>query len=312
MDISIVIPFYNERASLKTLCQELESALAQAGEYEIVFVNDGSTDGGEKVIRELARDNERISLFSLRKNKGKSMALNIGFKNTRGDIVLTLDADLQDDPAEIPRFLELINQGYDLVCGWKKQRKDSLEKRLASKIFNMVVCFSSSLHLKDFNCGFKAYRKNVLKNLHLYGEMHRFIPILVDDFGFKITEIAVNHRPRNSGRSKYGMKRYLRGMFDFLSVFLLCRYSVSPFYLMGKLFLIFSFFGLLLVGYSGVMKFGYGQTGVRPALFVGIFFLIAALQLIMTGFVAELLVKINRGNQDNDEAYLDEDEECRK
>ncbi|MFC1829464.1 glycosyltransferase family 2 protein [Thermodesulfobacteriota bacterium] len=300
--LSIIIPVYNEKRSLSQLYQELLEQINQY-DYEVIFVDDGSKDGSIEVIYDLKEKNDRIKVFMLRRNIGKSMALNIGFQKAIGDIIITMDADLQDDPKEIPNFIEKINEGYDIVNGWKIDRKDPLEKRFPSKLFNKMVSLMSGIKLHDFNCGFKAYRKEVVKTIKVYGEMHRFIPVLAYEYGFISTEIPVKHHKRVHGESKFGFERYFRGFFDFLSLYFLIRYSRKPLHFIGTTSMINLILAVLLIGYTGIMKFYYGQTGVRPALFVGLFFLSAALQIFMTGFVAELLIHNFQKNVD-DQLYL--------
>lgn len=302
-EISVIVPFYNEKPSLPRLYHELKEA--NKGRYaEYIFIDDGSDDGGNTEISKLMEQDDNVRLFSFRRNMGKSAALDIGFQNADGDIVITIDADLQDIPEEIPRLIEKLNEGYDIVSGWKQDRKDSGFKVLASRIFNLLIRTVSGVKLHDFNCGFKAYKSEVVKTVRIYGEMHRFIPVLASEYGFKSVEIPVKHRKREFGSSKYGPRRYLRGLFDFISVSLMLYYFRSPLRLIGIPALIFSVLGALLIAYSAVMKFAYGETGVRPALLAGIFFMTAAIQIVMTGFVAELITFYFHKNGRHDSAYL--------
>ena len=227
-DISLVIPIYNEEGTLHSLFNRLVSILEKTGkDYEILFVNDGSTDGSLAVMNELCNDNKTLRIVKFRKNMGKSAALYAGFGRARGEVVITIDADLQEDPDEIPRFLSTIEEGYDLVSGWRNMRQDPISKTLPSKIFNVVTAIVTGIEIHDFNCGFKAYRKKIiremirrrgLRNVILYGELHRYFPALVARHGYRITEIPVYHRPRMHGKSKYGLKRFFWGLWGLFAV----------------------------------------------------------------------------------------------
>lgn len=238
--LSIVIPAYNEEDSIKPLYDEIKASVAKLiknhkiQDYEILFVNDGSSDNTEKNIVKLTAD-KRVKLISLRKNFGKSKALQIGFQHICGDIIVTMDADLQDDPTELANFIAKLDEGYDMVSGWKFNRLDPLEKTLPSKLFNFVTSKVSGIKIHDFNCGFKAYRKEVVKSLNIYGEFHRYIPVLALRNGFRITEITVKHHKRQFGKSKFGMERYLRGMFDAVSALFLLKFYDKPMYFFGKI-----------------------------------------------------------------------------
>ena len=207
--ISFVVPVYNEEKSLEILYDKILENMPDEYETEIIFVNDGSTDQSATVIKEIIAKDKRVHLISFRKNFGKAMALESGFRNAHGTIVITMDADLQDDPVEIPNFIAKIDEGYDLVSGWKEKRQDPLEKRLPSKLFNKVTAKLSGVQLHDFNCGYKAYRKEVIDAIDVYGELHRYIPVLAHRKGFRIAEISVHHNKRQFGKSKYGFERYL-------------------------------------------------------------------------------------------------------
>lgn len=241
--ISFVIPVYNEEESLRPLYEQIMQNIPAECDAEIIFVNDGSTDESVKVIKEIHDEDKRVHLISFRKNFGKAMALESGFRNVHGEIIITMDADLQDDPMEIPHFIAKIDEGYDLVSGWKENRKDPLEKRLPSKLFNKVTSKMSGVHLHDFNCGFKAYKREVVDAIDIYGELHRYIPVLAYRKGFRITEISVHHNKRQFGKSKYGFERYLRGLFDSLTVAFLGKYYDRPMYLFGKVGLMLGLLG---------------------------------------------------------------------
>jgi len=239
--LSVVIPVFNEAESIPELFPELQSVLAPYADYEIVFVDDGSWDGSGEICLELAQQNAAVKLVQFYRNYGKAAALSEGFKYAQGDVIITLDADLQDDPHEIPHLLSKLEEGFDLVSGWKKKRLDPVSKRWPSKLFNFVVRTMTGVRIHDFNCGLKAYRQSVVRSIELYGGRHRYIPALAGDKRFRITEIVVNHRPRKYGRTKYGGSRLFHGFFDLLTIMFLNRYTQSPLHLFG-LFGLFSFF----------------------------------------------------------------------
>ncbi|MET1010225.1 MAG: glycosyltransferase family 2 protein, partial [Gaiellaceae bacterium] len=217
--ISVVVPVHDEDRSVELLYDELASALDPLGRpWEAVYVDDGSTDGSFAALTRLHDRAPNVRVVRLRRNFGKSAALAAGFRHAEGSVVVTIDADLQDDPAEIPRLLAKLDEGFDLVSGWKAQRRDPWPRRLVSKVFNFVVGRASGLKLHDMNCGLKAYRAEVVRSLRIYGELHRFLPVLAHDRGFRVAELPVNHRPREHGRSRYGVERYMRGFLDFLTV----------------------------------------------------------------------------------------------
>ncbi len=305
--ISFVIPVFNESESILKLYQEIVAVCQNLeNDYEIWFINDGSTDQTEEILKDIETKDSRVKLIRFRKNFGKSVALSVGFERAKGDIIFTMDADLQDDPKEIPAFLEVIDQGADLVCGWKKKRKDPLEKRVASAFFNSIVSMMTGLKLHDFNCGFKAYRKKVVKTIHMYGEFHRFIPALVQSYGFKIKEISIHHRKRQFGKSKYGASRYLAGFFDFLSVIFVTGYLRKPMHFLGRISLTSFLIGSGLLTYVFCMKFLFGQTGNRPSLAISIFFLGFAVQVILFGIIADLILYTNHKSTFKASDFVDE------
>lgn len=291
MDLSIVVPLYNEAESLRDLKEALDRAMAPLGlHYEYLFVDDGSTDDSLSRLRELhAADPAHVRGLSFRRNQGKSAALAAGFTAAAGDFVITLDADLQDDPAEIPALLAALGDGADLVCGWKRKRHDPWTKRLPSKLFNAVTARASGVRLHDFNTGLKAYRAAVVKSVRVYGELHRFIPVLAAWEGFVVREIPVQHRPRKFGRSKFGARRFLHGFFDLMTVMFLTRRGRSPLYFFGALAL-----GFLLVGiainlyFVGLWMAGHGLR-VRPLMLIGVGMVIVAIQIGSMGLLAEML-----------------------
>ena len=242
VDVSIVVPLFNEVESLPELHQRIAAALEEAGaSFEVLFVDDGSRDGSFKAIRGLREKDDRVRAIRFRRNYGKSAALAVGFEAVRGNAVVTMDADLQDDPAEVPGMLTLLGEGYDLVSGWKKDRKDPLTKRLPSKLFNRVTGIVSGLRLHDFNCGLKAYRREVVETIPIYGELHRYLPVLAHWAGFRVTETPVLHHPRKHGSSKFGLGRFTHGFFDLLTVYFVSNYTRRPLHLFGS-------FGLLSFG----------------------------------------------------------------
>lgn len=292
-DISIVIPFLNERDTLAELHRQAGDALDAIGRsWEILFVDDGSTDDGAAVVAELMRADNRVGLIQFRRNFGKAAALTAGLTHARGAIIVTMDADLQDDPAEIPALLAKLAEGWDAVSGWKSVRHDPLDKVISSKLFNGAVSRLSGLTLHDFNCGLKAYRAEAIKGLDLFGEMHRFIPVLLHSRGFRITEIEVQHHPRRFGKSKYGFSRAFKGMLDLVTVLLSTKYNFRPLHLFGAIGMMLSSLGMLALGYlSLIWVLGYGPIGTRPLLFLGLLLVIAGIQFTSTGLVAEMLIR---------------------
>ncbi|MBW6514844.1 MAG: glycosyltransferase family 2 protein [Candidatus Syntrophosphaera sp.] len=290
MLLSFVIPVLNEQDSLRQLCSEIIASCGSHG-HEIIFIDDGSRDQSFPVMAELAQADPDIRIVKFRRNFGKAAALQYGFDLARGEVVFTLDADLQDNPAEIPKFLAKLDEGWDLVSGWKQKRRDPLHKVIPSRFFNFVTALTFRLKLKDYNCGFKAYRRELVKELHLYGEMHRYIPALANALGFRIAEIPVEHRKRLFGRSKYGLERYLRGFFDLLTVKMVTTYIKSPLYLFGRIGLISALLGTAIIVYMAVLKIFYYQPVTnRIPLFLGITMILGGLQFISLGLISELII----------------------
>ena len=294
--VSILIPAYNEQDSLKELYDQIIDSInvmkekGQVSDYEIWFVNDGSSDDSESVMTHLHEEDENVHMISFRKNFGKSPALEAGFQHVDGDIIFTLDADLQDDPAEFTRFVEKIDEGYDLVVGWKFNRLDPMEKKLPSKLFNYVTSKMSGITLHDFDCGFKCFRKEVVKSIDLYGELHRYVPVLAHRKGFRITEITVNHRKREHGHSKYGMERYMRGLLDSLTTTFLLKYYDRPMYFFGRVGIIFSTIGFLICLCLSIGWLLGHAIGGRPLLFLGVLLIVVGFQSISTGCVCNLII----------------------
>ncbi|OJW22693.1 MAG: glycosyltransferase [Planctomycetales bacterium 71-10] len=295
--ISVVIPVYNEEESLPALHRELDAAFARlGGEVEFLFVDDGSRDGSWRAVADLSRRDPRVRAIRFRRNFGKASALTVGFQSARGERVFTLDADLQDDPAEIPRFLERIDSGLDVVSGWKRTRHDPWHKVYPSRVFNAMVSRLTGCRLHDHNCGFKAYRAEVLREVGIYGELHRFVPALAHAKGFRVGEIEVNHRPREHGRSKYGFSRFIKGFLDLLTVVFLTRFRQRPLHVIGGTGLLLSSLGVLGMLYLALLwgiEHSVGTPshpiGVRPLLFYSMSLLIVGSQLFSLGFLAELV-----------------------
>lgn len=304
--LSVVIPVYNERQALPALAEELVAACAALGEpWEAIFVDDGSSDGSAELIRELAGRHPELVLVRLRRNFGKSAALRAGFARTRGERVLTLDADGQDDPAEIGRLLAKLDEGYDLVSGWKRRRHDPPLKRAASRLFNRVTALLSGVDLHDFNCGLKAYRGAAVRELPLYGELHRYLPVIGAFRGWRISEVAVNHRPRRWGRSKFGPERYLRGLLDLMTVLFLGRYRQRPLHLFGGLGLAMLFAGFVICAYLTVVKLGGEPIGHRPLLLLGVLLAVVGVQLLSLGLISEMIAS---GRADQPGARAEEEQ----
>jgi glycosyltransferase involved in cell wall biosynthesis len=298
-EISVVVPLYNEADGLTELHAALEAALRpRAAACEMIFVDDGSTDGSFKRLADLRGADKRVKVIRFRRNQGKAAALAAGFRQAQGEIIVTLDADLQDDPKEIPRFLQKLEEGYDLVSGWKTLRNDPRSRRVLSAVFNRVTSALTGVKLHDVNCGFKAYRRAVTEELRLYGELHRFIPALASWRGFTVGEIEVEHHPRKYGHSKYGLERIPRGFFDLLTILMLTRYTTRPLHLFGFLGLVLGLAGFGIVAYLSVgWLFGKWIAG-RPLLILGSLMAIAGVQLVSFGLLAEMIVYSSNHEED--------------
>jgi glycosyltransferase involved in cell wall biosynthesis len=294
--VSFVIPLKDEEGSLKALTEAILEAmnrLERSLDVEIIFVDDGSSDRSWDVLQDLvAAYGEQVKAIRFRRNLGKALALEAGFRASRGEIVFTMDADLQDDPREISRFLEKMDEGYDLVSGWKRTRHDPLSKTLPSKLFNGVTALMSGVRLNDFNCGFKCYRREVVEGIRLYGELHRYIPVLAAELGYRVGEIEVEHHPRLHGRSKYGLERYVRGVIDLLTVLSTTRWVAKPGHLFGGIGVALGLIGgASLVYLFLVWLFGDTPVGGRPLLAFGVLTSLASLQMLSLGVIAEFFVK---------------------
>lgn len=302
LEFSVVIPLLNEEESLEELSQRLATELDDiaGGKYEVIFIDDGSTDKSFEVIKRISGRNNKFKCIRFRRNYGKSAALAVGFSEARGRYVATMDADLQDDPAELRTMLAKLNEGYDLVSGWKKKRYDPISKTLPSKLFNSVTSMASGIKLHDFNCGLKLYRKEVVKTVHVYGEMHRYIPALAHWEGFRVTELPVQHHARKYGKSKFGLSRFINGFLDLLTVLFTTRYLKRPLHFFGLFGAIFTAVGL---GINIVLVKEWFQNETylsnRPLFLFAIALIIVGIQFISVGLLGEMLAKLNMKNLKN-------------
>lgn len=298
--ISIVIPLLNEEESIRPLVEEINNAVNTISpDHEILFIDDGSTDNSLKIIKDLARTNKKIRYISFRKNYGKSAALNVGFNNANGDVIITMDADLQDDPDEIPNLLSKLEEGYDLVSGWKKKRFDPFIKKHSSRFFNFVTGLMTGIKIHDFNCGLKAYRKEVVKNIDVHGELHRYIPVMAYWKGFKVSEIVVKHHPRRYGKTKFGISRFFKGFLDLITVIFTTRYIQRPMHLFGFVGGLFFLLGVLVDGFlTYEWLFRSKFINNRPLFFLGILLIIVGIQFFSVGLLGEIMV--HNSNFDKD------------
>jgi glycosyltransferase involved in cell wall biosynthesis len=291
-ELSVLVPVYNEVESLPILHGEISKACRELDvSFEIVFVNDGSTDGSPAVLDQLAEVDPHVVVVHFRRNFGKSPALAAGFENVRGSIVITMDADLQDDPAMIPEFVARIRAGADLVSGWKQTRHDPIDKTLPSRVFNGVLSRMSGVKLHDFNCGFKAYRIECVRELSVYGGFHRFLPVFASDRGFKVEELVVQHRARKYGHSKFGTARFIDGLLDLPTVLLITKYRNKPLHFFGLPGALLTLPGLAILAYLTVLKVLGESVGTRPLLTLGVLLTITGMQILCVGLVAEVIVR---------------------
>ncbi len=308
--LSVVVPVRNEAPALPRLLEELHAALDPLPPaWEAIFVDDGSTDATFSTLTRLHAGDEVVRVVRLRRNFGKATALAAGFEQAAGDIVVTIDGDGQDDPAEIPRLLAKLEEGFDLVAGWKSRRRDSLARRLLSRVFNAVAGRVSGLRLHDMNCGLKAARVDVVRGLNLYGELHRFLPVLAHQEGYRVGEVPVNHRPREHGNSRYGPERYLRGFLDLLTVSFMGRYRHRPLHLFGGLGLALGCTGFALLVYLTAIKLAGHAIGQRPLLTLGVLLVVVGLQFFSLGLVGELVTSHHeerRRERERDDLRVDE------
>lgn len=299
MSISVVIPVYNEEENIPVLHEKLSSVLDRLGyEYEIIYVDDGSSDRTLEILESLQKKDRHVVVLSLRRNFGQTAAFAAGFDFARGDVIITMDADLQNDPEDIPKLLELIKE-YDLVSGWRRERKDPFfSRRLPSMIANWLISKVTGVRLHDYGCSLKAYRKDIVKNLRLYGEMHRFIPAVASWYGVRVAEIPVKHHPRFKGRSKYGISRTFKVLLDLVTVKFLQSFSTKPIQFFGSMGLLSSFLGFLILLYLAALKLLKGiSIGGRPLLILGVLLVVVGVQFIGMGLLGEMLVRVYHESQ---------------
>ncbi len=308
MDISVIIPAYNEEESIPELVKWIEDVFQKtAFAYEVLIVDDGSKDGTWQQIEKAHAANPQFKGIRFRRNYGKSAAINTGFQKASGRVVITMDADLQDSPEEIESLYRMIvDDGYDVVSGWKKKRYDNrLTKNLPSKIYNKVTGWMSGVKLHDMNCGLKAYRREVAKSIEVYGEMHRYIPVIVKWAGFnRIGEKVIQHRPRKYGHSKFGVNRFVNGFLDLATIIFISKFGKRPMHFFGSAGILFFTLGFCFVGYLGLTKYAFGVTGIaeRPAFYVALVIMIIGSQLFLTGFLAEL---VSRNSSERNQYLID-------
>jgi len=298
INLSIIIPLYNEEESLQELYGKIKEEINEndLAPYEIIFINDGSTDGSLDVLNSLQKVDSNIRIINFFRNYGKAAALSVGFSKCLGEYVVTMDADLQDDPKEISNFISLSKKdSLDLVSGWKKERHDPLEKRVPSKFFNYMTSKMGGIHLHDFNCGFKLYKKRVVRSLQhlIYGEMHRFIPLLAFWHGFSVGEMVVTHHARSYGQSKYGFSRYLHGFMDLITLTLLNRYKSRPMHIFGSFGLATFFIGAVINVYFLIIWILTQELHIRPIMLLGIMLMVISLQFFSLGFISEMITQKN-------------------
>ncbi len=303
--LSVVIPVFNEEESLRFFWKELIQEIKNLDRnYEIIFVDDGSTDRSFDILKTFKRKDKRIRIFSFRKNQGKAEALTLGFQQAKGNLIVTLDADFQDRPGEIKKLLKKINSGWDLVSSWRKKRKDSALKVLSSKLFNSVSSFFWRIKLNDLNSGLKIYKKEAAKSLNLYGGTHRFIPLILYQQGFRVTEIETVHSKRKFGKSKYGFKKIFTEMPDMFTMIFLSKYSQRPLHFFGTVGTILSMAGFIILVYLTVLHFQGEAIVDRPLLLFGILLVLTGFQVFFTGFLADLFLHISQKNNHSKENML--------
>ncbi len=296
--LSVVVPVCNEEESLEVFYKEiiLQVSKLKVG-FEMIFVDDGSADKSLSILKKLEKENKNVRVFSFRKNNGKAEALTFGFQKAEGDYIITLDADLQDKPSEIPKLLEKLKEGWDVVCGWRKNRNDSFSKVISSKIFNTFASIFWGLKLHDYNCGLKAYTKDAAEGLRLYGGMHRFIPLLAFQNGFRVCEIPVAHEKRKYGKSKYGFSKIFNDIPDMFTMLFLMRYGNRPLHFFGLMGASLLIVGILILGYLSVLRLEGEAIGRRPLLFFGMLLVLSGLQVFFTGFLADLLINLSQNQR---------------
>lgn len=299
--ISIVIPLYNEEESLHPLTNEIRKVMSTiSGHYDVLFVDDGSTDSSLNKLKEICKTDRRFKYISFRKNYGKSAALQLGFKEVNGDAIITMDADLQDDPKEIPNLLKKLDEGFDLCSGWKRKRQDPFIKKVSSRFFNFVTRIITGIRIHDFNCGLKAYRKDVAKSINVHGELHRYMPVLTKWQGFSVTESIVKHYPRRYGVTKFGTSRFFKGFIDLITVTFSTRYIKRPLHFFGFFGALAFLAGFTVLGYLTVLWLQGQSLSNRPIIFLGMLLIIVGVQLFSIGLLGEMLVH----NTSDDSEYI--------
>jgi len=293
MKLSIILPVYNEEESIKELYGEIKTALNRlALDYEIIAVNDGSGDKSLEVLKEIAKADQKFKVIDFRRNHGQTAAISAGIDFSQGEILIPMDADLQNDPADIPKLLEEIKRGYDVVSGWRKDRKDRLSRKIPSRVANKLISFITKVKLHDYGCTLKAYKREAVKDIRFYGEMHRFMPAYAFWYGAKIKEVVVNHRPRKYGKAKYGLSRIFRVVLDLLTVKFLMTYLTKPIHFFGRAGLISLFFGFLSGVATIILKFQGTNFNKTPLPLFTIFLILVGVQFILMGILAEILIRI--------------------
>ena len=314
MKVSVIVPIYNERDNVRPLHAELVAALRKTGHsYEIIYVNDGSTDGSRDVLRAVHAEDPNVRALMLRRNFGQTAALAAGFEHARGDVVVTIDGDLQNDPADIPRLLEKIDEGYDLVTGWRKRRQDGFWLRRAPSLAaNWIIRRTTQVRVHDYGCMLKAYRRDIARGLRLYGEMHRFIPAIAGDLGASICELEVNHRPRVHGQSKYGLSRTLRVVLDLLTVRFLSVFSTRPIHVFGAAGFVLGALGSVLLAWLGFQRMFLGvELGSRPIVLLAMLLVMTGVQLVTLGLLGEMLARTYHESQGKPIYVIGEDLDVR-
>ena len=309
MNVSVVIPVLNEKESLPELVRELEHSLSTYSAWEVIFIDDGSSDGSTEWIADLCTKNSNFKLLQFYRNYGKAAALSEGFKVATGEYIITMDADLQDDPAEIPNLISKLSDGWDLVSGWKKTRHDPLNKTLPSKVFNFVTRLMTGVKIHDFNCGLKGYKQAVVKSIEVYGGRHRYIPALAGQQKFKITEIVVNHRARQFGETKYGGSRMFHGFFDLITILFLNRYTQQPLHLFGMFGVGFLKVGFIVECFVLYFKYALGEPFSKhmALLMFGIMFIIIGIQFFSIGLLGELMTRSTQGQENRIRRFISRD-----
>lgn len=293
--ISFVVPVLNEEESLEYFYKELYKTVKEMKEdYEILFIDDGSTDSSLEIVKKLSKLDKNIKIYSFRRNLGKSEALTFGFIKSKGEYVVTLDADLQDKPAEIHKLLEIARRGTEVVSGWRKNRKDKSKMKIISGIFNFSMGWLFDLRLHDYNCGLKIYTKDAAKSLHLYGGLHRFIPLLAYEQGFTVDEVAIEHAPRKYGKSKYGFSKLWKDLPDMFTMLFIVKYGKKPLHFFGIVGGLLAFIGIIFLSYLTVLRILGERIGNRPLLFFGMLLVLAGFQIFFTGFLADLIIHLSQ------------------